>query len=155
MNWDKLQFSLREGPEYPGLSWASNRPSHSLLRGLPLKDEQLGYLTSTHMVKSGGLFLLFAFWFFCLFTAYGSPQSRVQIGAVAASLHHNHSNARSLTHLLGPGIKSASSWMVVRLPSTELRWKHPRGLFETGLGTLRRTFECVTCQGTTYHLSLP
>ena len=39
------------------------------------------------------------FFFFCLFraapTAYGGCQARGQIGAVPASLHHSHSNARS------------------------------------------------------------
>ena len=30
--------------------------------------------------------------------ACGSPQARGQIGAAAASLHHSHSHARSLTH---------------------------------------------------------
>ena len=41
--------------------------------------------------------------FFPLFraapTAYGSSQTRGQIGAAAAGLHHSHSNARSEPHL--------------------------------------------------------
>ena len=57
--------------------------------------------------------------FVCLFvfskavpTAYGGPQSRGLIGAVAASLHHSH--ARSLTHWERPGIKITTSWFLVR-----------------------------------------
>ena len=72
------------------------------------------------------------FFFFGLFRAtpmaYGSSQVRGRIGAVAASLHHSHSNigskrvrdlstahgdARSLTHWARPGIKLASSWILV------------------------------------------
>ena len=63
---------------------------------------------------------------FCLFraapTAYGSSQARGQIGVVVLGLHHSHSNAeyephlqpteahsnaRSLTHRVRPGIKPA------------------------------------------------
>ena len=43
--------------------------------------------------------LLFGFFGLCLFraapTAYGDSQTRGQIRAVAASLHHSHSNVRS------------------------------------------------------------
>ena len=35
------------------------------------------------------------------------------IGAAAASLCHNHSNAGSLTHCARPGIEPASSWILV------------------------------------------
>ena len=57
--------------------------------------------------------------------AYGGPQARGTIGAVAASLHHSHSwatsstyttahgNARSLIHWVRPGIKPASSWRLI------------------------------------------
>ena len=44
-----------------------------------------------------------AFYLFSLFraesVAYGGSQARGQIGAVAAGLHHRHSNARSEPHL--------------------------------------------------------
>ena len=44
-------------------------------------------------------FILFYLFYFCLFratpVAHGSSQARSQIGAVAAGLHHSHSNARS------------------------------------------------------------
>ena len=40
---------------------------------------------------------------FCLFRAapmaYGSSQARDRVGAVAASVHHSHSNTRSEPHL--------------------------------------------------------
>ena len=46
---------------------------------------------------------IFIFLFFCLFrttfVAYGGSQARGQIGAIAASLCHSHSNARSESHL--------------------------------------------------------
>ena len=50
--------------------------------------------------------LSFKIFFFCLFVffraasaAYGSSQARRRIQAVAASLHHSHSNARSKPYL--------------------------------------------------------
>ena len=68
-------------------------------------------------------------------TAYGSSQARGQIGAIAASLHHSHSNTRSKLHLqpmlqlipmpdpwmhwASPGIKPVSSWILVRFITTE------------------------------------
>ena len=81
----------------------------------------------------------------CLFRAaplaYGGFQGRGQIGAVAAGLCHSHSNARSvlhlwptpqlmamldrsLTHWAGPGMKPASSWILVRFVSTEPQEEH-------------------------------
>ena len=51
--------------------------------------------------------------------AYGSSQARGRIRAVAASLHHSHSSAGSLTYQVGPGIKPASSWILVRFISPE------------------------------------
>ena len=44
-----------------------------------------------------GFFVLFCF--VCLFRASGGSQARGLIGAVAAGLHHSHSNARSKPHL--------------------------------------------------------
>ena len=48
------------------------------------------------------VFLFYLFIYFCLFafsrattSAYGGSQARGLIGAVAAVLHHSHSNARS------------------------------------------------------------
>ena len=45
--------------------------------------------------------------------AYGGSQARGQIGAVAASLHHSHSNAGSLTHWARPGIEPATPGFLV------------------------------------------
>ena len=51
-----------------------------------------------------GFFCWFFFLFFLLFSSipgvYGSSQARGGIGAVAADLHHSHSNARSEPLLL-------------------------------------------------------
>ena len=64
-----------------------------------------------------------SFFFSSLFRAtpvvYGSSQARGWIGAAAASLHHSHSNARSLTHWVEPGIEPMSSWVLVRFITTE------------------------------------
>ena len=66
-----------------------------------------------------------SFLFFCLFrvtpTAYGGSQANGRIWAIAVALRHNHSNTRSLTHWVRPGIKPASSWILVRFVSTEPR----------------------------------
>ena len=46
---------------------------------------------------------LFSFFFFSIFRAtpmaYGSSQARIRIRAIAASLHHSHSNAESKPRL--------------------------------------------------------
>ena len=81
----------------------------------------------------------FSIFWFCLFVclfvfratpaAYGASQARGLIGATAAGLQHRiwaatvayttaHSNARSLTHWLRPGIKLATSSFLVRSFST-------------------------------------
>ena len=64
------------------------------LLGLPLKDQQEFFLKPLKGKK-----YTFFFFFFCLFratpAAYGDSQARGQIGAVAAGLHHSHSNAGS------------------------------------------------------------
>ena len=82
----------------------------------------------------------YLFNYFCLFRAatpalYGGSQAKGQIGAVATALCHSHSNVRSkphpvtyttahgnagsLTQWARPGIKPASSWMLIRFISTE------------------------------------
>ena len=65
--------------------------------------------------------------YFCLFratlAAHGGSQARGWIGAIAASIHHGHSNTRSLTHWARPGIEPESSWMLVRFVSTEPWWE--------------------------------
>ena len=56
----------------------------------------------------------FSFFFFrATPMAYGSFQAKGLIGAAAAGLNHSHSNAGSLTHWGGQGIKPTSSWILV------------------------------------------
>ena len=62
-----------------------------------------------------------AFFFLFLgppFVAYVSSQARGQIRATAARLRHSHSNAGSRTHWARPGIKSETSWFLVRFISS-------------------------------------
>ena len=76
-----------------------------------------------HLVLIGHKNLSPPFFFFLLFRAipatYRSSQARGRIGAMAASLHHSHSNARSSTHQARPGIKLTSSWILVGFVSLE------------------------------------
>ena len=62
-------------------------------------------------------FSFFPFFFFLLFratpAAYGDSQPRGRIRAAAASLLHCHSNTKSLTHWVRPGIDLTSSWIPV------------------------------------------
>ena len=63
------------------------------------------------------IFLFFIFYFVVFLraapAAYGGSQARGLFGAVAAGLHHSHSNARSLTHWARPRIKPTSLWILV------------------------------------------
>ena len=84
------------------------------------------------------------FFFFCLFraapVAYGASQARGLIGAIAAGLHHKHSNARSkpiwaesvnytathsntrsLAHWTRPEIEPPTSWFLVGFISAATR----------------------------------
>ena len=94
-------------------------------------------------------FYSLAFFFFFLFRAasagYGCSQDRGRIRAAAAGLHHSHSNLASklhlrptpllmantgsLTHRVRPGIKPASSWILVGFVSAVLQWEVPLGFF--------------------------
>ena len=91
------------------------------------------------------LFLFFGYFlpFRATPMAHGGYQARGQIGAAAAGLHHSpqqcriwaisvtyttaQGNARPLTHWARPGIKPASSWMLVRWA----RWELPIIVFLT------------------------
>ena len=59
------------------------------------------------LINTTGLLMVFWVFFVFLFafsraapTAYGGSQARSLIGAIAASLHQSHSNARSKPYLL-------------------------------------------------------
>ena len=113
-------------------------------------------------INNGNLFgtLSFYFFVFCIFrttpVAYAGSQARGRIRAVAAGLIHSnmrsepctpyttaHGNARSLTHWKRPGIKPASSQMLVRFISAEPQWElHSLGFQMRGESLI-----------TTYHAS--
>ena len=74
--------------------------------------------------------------------AHGRSQARGWIRALAAGLHHSHSNAGSqlslpptadnagsLTHWARPGIEPSSSWIWVGFVTTEPQRERPNGLF--------------------------
>ena len=60
------------------------------------------------------LYYLFIYLFIYLLAtlaAYGGSQARGLIGSTTVSLCESHSNARSLTHWVGPGIEPVTSWV--------------------------------------------
>ena len=61
---------------------------------------------------------VFLFWFKTV--VYGSFHSLCHVGATTTGPHHSHSHIGSLTHSAGPGIKSVSSWILVRFISSFL-----------------------------------
>ena len=61
--------------------------------------------------------------------AYESSQAGCRVGTAAADLHHSHSNAGSLTNRVRPGIKTASSWILVGFISTEHKANSLFGIF--------------------------
>ena len=72
-----------------------------------------------HEVGSRDDWEFFLFFFFWLFrvepAAYLSSWARGRIGAIAAGLHHSHSNLGSLTHWVRPGIEPTSSWVLCQV----------------------------------------
>ena len=83
---------------------------------------------SAHLFLNSSLMLVF---FFCflglhLFPGWPIPQPQpLGIWAASGTYATTHGNARSLTHLVKPGIKPASSWILVGFVSTALRWELP------------------------------
>ena len=91
---------------------------------------------------------VFCFCFFNLFSAagatYGNSQARGQIRAAtagqqpqqlgiwagSATYTTDHSHARFPTHWMRPGIKRTSSWILVRLISTEPQWELSEACFK-------------------------
>ena len=62
----------------------------------PKKKIQKVYSVITHHNISVVFWgFLFVYFFRAVYAAYGSSQARGQIGAIAAGLHHSHSNAGS------------------------------------------------------------
>ena len=106
---------------------------------------------------------IFLFYFiFCLLkaapAAYGGSQARGQIKAVAAGLHHSHSNARSLTHRARPGIEPASFWILVRFVSPEPQQELPKLAFkyyclEVLLCCWGIMFQCCRCYAQVWPLA--
>ena len=101
-----------------------------------------------HFPSFSSFFLSFFFFFFFIHfraasVAHGGSQARWWIGAIAAGLHHRHSNTRSelhlqptpqlntwsLIHRARPGIEPTFPWMLVRFVSTEPQWELPYFLF--------------------------
>jgi len=58
----------------------------------------LNFTVKLKRLKNKAYFVIILF-FRATPTTYGSSQARCQLGAVAASLHHSHSSARSKLHL--------------------------------------------------------
>ena len=92
------------------------------------------------LVSAGNVFVCsFCFLFRTALSAYGVSQARGPIGAVAASLHHSHSNtgskpwsatyttahgnARTLTHWGRRQIEPTTSWFLVKFISTAPWWE--------------------------------
>ena len=93
-------------------------------------------ISNFHLLRKN--WVLFIYLFILLFgatpMAYGGSQARGLIGAIAVSLGHSHSKARSeqclqptpqlmatqdpLTHWVRPGTERATSWFLVRFVST-------------------------------------
>ena len=75
--------------------------------------------------KMFGVKLSFFFFLRATPTAYGSSQARGRIGAASVTYTTAWGNSRSLTHWEGPGIKPASSWILVGFVSIEPQWEFP------------------------------
>ena len=98
--WWLLKSTVRQN--LCGARWKCRFPAPSTHRVIPIwwvwaKTPELAFLISS-ILSPGNSFFSFFFFFF-LFraapTAYGGSQARGPIGAIAASLCHSHSNARS------------------------------------------------------------
>ena len=95
-----------------------------------------------HSRFPGDSVFIFFIFYFCLFrdtpSAYGGSQAGGLTQAIAAGLHHSHSNTRSEPHLQAtqpqgnarssihwarPGIQPVSSWILVTFVSPEPWWE--------------------------------
>ena len=112
------------------------------------------------MIYSGSLLALFYLFIYLIFraapAAYGSSQARGWIGATAGAMPQSqqhriwaesvtyttaHSNARSLTHWVRPGIEPSTSWFLVSFVSA-VPWREL--LYHT---FFIRTFKLFPCLG--------
>ena len=109
--------------------------SASLGLSLSLSSHWIGYAWFFILIS-----FLFSFLFFFGFSGTHLQHMEVLTGAIAAGLHHSHSNtgsklwptyttahsnAGSLTHWAGPGIEPASSRIPVGFVSTAPQWELP------------------------------
>ena len=110
--WDDLKrLWYRIGESYEGAGWWQ-QALQVLMRSLLLF--QCMCCWSQHKSAFFFFFLFFNWLFdFAFFratpTAYGGSQARGPFGATAAGLYHSHSNTRSLTQWVRPGIEPTTS----------------------------------------------
>ena len=109
----------------------------------------MSYLARLNVRRTSWCIIWWVFLFFTFLgphtpVAYGGSQARGRIGirAVAANLHHSHSNARFLTHWARPGIKPTSSWRLCQILNPEPHCNSRSYVFENGHREL--------CQGTKF-----
>ena len=76
------------------------------------------------MIQPKKKFFFFVLLFRANPTAFGNSQARGRIRAIAAGLRHSHSDARSLTHRVRPGIKLTCSWIPVWFVTSEPQQEH-------------------------------
>ena len=101
-----------------GLLGQSPPPSPADSEGIDLGNTLIRVSgPQNHEIVNFYYLLFVCFFLFCLFRAtpatYGGSQARGLIGATDASLHHSHSNARSLIHQARPGIEPTTSCFLV------------------------------------------
>ena len=85
-------------------------------------------------------YIYFFFFFKAVPMAYGSSWARGWIRATTAGLHRSHSNARSLTHQVRPGIETASSRI---MDSFHFRWATTGNSNPLYLNGLFRIFQSI------------
>ena len=100
--------------------------------------------TSTIHSFTSSFYFYFSFFFRATPVAYGSSWDRVEWGA--AGLHHSHSNTPSLTHQVRPGIKPASSWILVGFVIRCIPMETP---------TIHFFFQQVSLQGHNFYCNVP
>ena len=91
-------LAFRHNLSFPGSIFKCATPKMYIYKFLYINNliQHRRFIGGFAFFWGGGL----SFFFFLRVapTAYGGSQARGRIGAVAAGLHHSHSNTRSLTH---------------------------------------------------------